>query len=646
MSKQAGVLLELLSAPERTDDAKSAHLIGQVVAEVIAGGPDRADMKKIAATALLLQQDRAVGGSEEVAAGRGWVYSLIAGMFQTLMVYDKARSAASKGQGTVKERVLYVLAEGDEAATVIAQKADCAPEVASRSLRNLRDQGLVERVGQGPAHDQRFHIYRLTPAGEKFIDGRLLGDNTPLPDQPQAELVYDPTEQLACLTRLVRHVAKHDPSIAAPIAPTLEHLAGAATDPHVRADAFGELCVLGRSATDTAGADDMQRWYEGLLDLAHGSPSITARAYYERGRRRQMNEAGAGNAQEALRDFARAREAAQGIEGDERSHRLAWCSYQEAVIALHERRAVDAQIRGLEAKGLFETITDEQFEAGAAELACDIVVARALWMDGKAGVARKKLESVLEVARANNYKRQIADARRWLGIIAADDGAPDAIVNLSVAEAFYQQTANSHLAAVTRAAMSSSEYLSSDMSVAQAEVLKTKLMTVLHELSDSAPAATSQLRCWEKARLWRSIAVVTVQQDGGAEEADAAYRVALECSAKSHDVQGQSDILVEWWGQRRPHQQVTPVDLRAFTKTTATVVADDVINEAIARLTTDCPPGAFGGAVERRDLVRHAFFAGPDVPHLYRQLAFDCVPGGAADSDDRANTAVRLQPGR
>lgn len=605
MSKQTGVLLELLTDPARSGTAKSAHLLGQVAAEVIAGGPDQSELKELAATALFQRQECTENPAEGGSVDRGLMYSVLAGLFQTLLVFDTSKVDAAKGQGTVKERILYVLAEAEESPTVIAQKAECAPEVASRALRSLRGDGLVERVTPSPGDDRRYHLYRLTAAGEQFIAGRFLGDDTPLPDQLEPPPAYDAAEQLVSMTRTVRHIGKHDPSIAATIAPTLEHLADSAADPQARADALGELCVLGRGATDMFSPEDKRRWYEGLLDLGHHSPSITARACYERGRWRQLYGAGEDNTAKALRDFTRARGAAESIVGDEKPYRLAWCFYQEATIAVHERRGEDGAALATQAREHFESITDEQFKSGQGVLACDILAARASWLGGNPRAARNKLQSVLTAARDHNYKRQIADARRWLGIIGADDGERDAGVYLGAAEVDYAELANSRLAAVTRAQKSSSDYLNSDKSHAQGEVLKSELRKVLEELSAAGGPDMSPLLYWQQAQLGRVIASITAWLDTDGHEANDAYREALELTAKFPDRGMQAEVLAEWWCSQWPDQPATVFGLRGLVgEADQSLVSDEVVNGAILLQDNNCQPCSAESEEANRDAVR------------------------------------------
>ncbi|OBK09192.1 hypothetical protein A5637_30415 [Mycolicibacterium fortuitum] len=219
--------------------------------------------------------------------------------------------------------------------------------------------------------------------------------------------------------------------------------------------------------------------------------------------------------------------------------------------------------------------------------------------------AKRKLESVLLVAERLNFKRQIADARRWLGNLEARDGNGDAESNLAVAAESYQQLANNDIAAEVRATKSSFIYLNSDMSDAYATVYKNEL----RRLSDELGADRSPAYYWRKAALSRRLAIVIAQSQGASDEAKRAFVSALHDYAMSHDSRGQSEVLAWWWIFVRPNEHVTRAGLKTLVRSTGVeLLADDIIESAIVvchRFTLR-PSDVDGGRDAHKALLREA----------------------------------------
>lgn len=609
MSKTTDVWEELLEKSLNASSDRSVHLLGQVTAEVINGDTTLLELERLVANAQVKQLSAADTPVGEPPHPMRHTYSLLVGLLQTLVVDRDESQDHGKGQGTVMERALYVLAQGPATPSTVAKKAGCAQAVASRTLRRLRDEKLAERVTTDPANDGRFHEHQLTPDGEAWVNRRFLGDTASFTDAREPDAFHAPQfnaeVQLSNLLRTARRINKYDPSSAASLAPIIEQLAGTVTNTEIRADALGELCVLARSAKDKFSPEDTRRWYESLLDLTDVSPAVTARAYYERGRWRMLYEAPAGNPDGALIDFDRARRAARNIDGEERLYRTGWCSYQEALIALHRGDGATATTRATDAKYDFESLTDERFDAMQAAFACDILTARADHLVGRRSAAKRKLEAVLLVAERLNYKRQIADARRWLGHLEAQDGDSDAETILAAAADSYQQLAENDIAAEMRATKSSFAYLNSDMSDAYATVFKNDLIRYCDQLrTDRSPAYY-----WRKATLSRRLAIVIAQSDSASDEARQAFISALHDYAMSRDFKGQSEVLAWWWIFVRPNEGATKAGLQSLIRSNGVeLLADDIIDSAIlvCRRVTVYSGDAADGTDTYKALLRQA----------------------------------------
>jgi DNA-binding MarR family transcriptional regulator len=610
MGKSVVALLELLDSPRGQDADMSAHLLGQVAAEVISGNTAPSMLEEIALKAMEHQIGDAAENASEPAAELRTAYALLVGLFQTLQVLREATASSSKGHITVKERILLALAQAPATPTMVAEQTGCARAVASRKLRELREDKLVERVAGDPADDARFHTHRLTLDGEAWVDRRFMGETAAPGDDAQPDVAtatpIDADEQLATLILAARQLNRQDPAAASSLAPIVEKLAEEAGDPQLRADALGELCVLARSAQDNFDTDDMRRWRDALMDLADVSPSVTARAYYERGRWRMVHEPPAGNPEGALVDFRHARAAAANMSGDEKLHRLAWCSYQTSLIALHSGDDVMATSLATEAKAHFEEIADAQFNGRQGALACEILIARAEQRAGNSGAAKRRLELVLLMAQKSDYKRQFADAQRWLGQYEAEDGDSEAEANLTAAAEAYQHLANGEAAAMVRATKSSYAFLRSDMSDEYLAVLKKDLMRLSDvERGDQTPAGI-----WRKATLCRRLGVAISQTASDASEADGAFASALENYIRSRDTRAQSETLAWWWLLVHGPHGATAASLRGLADESGVEqLAEDVIASAVAvcgDLTMDAERG-------RRDdhtaLVRHALLS-------------------------------------
>lgn len=612
MSKAVTALLELLDEQADGDVFQLAHLLGQVTADVVTSTPSVEDVKSVVASA----QIRQVAGVDEHSNELRLVHGLLVGLFQTLQVSSSSKGGTAGGQRTVKERILFALAEAPAGPTDLGKHVGCATEVASRALRTMREQKLVHRVKSGGPADRRYHLHELTDDGENFVDRRLAGDVATLSDlgedAPGASV--DQTAELRGLIRAVRHISKQDPLVAAELAPTIDRLKGQESDPKLRAEAIGELCVLARSVKDLYGADDMRRWHEELLDMASIDDAISARAYYERGRWRMVYEAPGGNIDGALRDFHRAIEVAENIGGPEKRYRLGWCMYQLALIELHDGKSEPARLKAQKAKEHFVTIEDDGFEAKQGEIASDILIARAHLIEGK-GVeghrfAKRILESTIPVAESNGYTRQVADARLWLGKVEGEENDDNAVIHLSAAARSYAAMGNDDLAVDAKAARSSLRYRRSDQSDAQATVLKVDLEEFSKELSATDRGSYPPAYYWRLATLWRKVGVLASELGQSGSEVTGAFQRALDNSLKSKNRHGQSETLAVWWSFQNPGKKPSHSALRELViEGGGMEVPAHIIGTAISLLNQEADSGAEAfGNVRRTDLVVHELF--------------------------------------
>ena len=584
MGTSVASLLELIEEGSAADDAQFAHLLGQLVAEVVVTPPRADDVKEI--TSGLQFSSTMTDGSVDTP-GLHLAYTVLLGMFQALYV-ELSSQPERAGQASVKERILFALAESSAGPTEIAERVGCATEVASRTLRMLREEKLVQRAETTGPSDRRYHIQELAPEGEAFVDRRLSGDFAPLPDEslPADDAISAPesaTAELRGVVDLARHLNARDPRRAASLGPTLERLKSQVDDRLLRAEAIGELCVTARSVKGTYDRNDLERWYNELLDMADVDPRIAARGYYERSRWKTMYESPGGLFDKALKDLARAREVAERLQGDDKHHRLGWCAYQEAAAALYEDDFPLALQRAEEAQRNFDEVTSADLEPEHGTYASELIRVRALHGSGKAAEAVRDLRALALSADQAGYLRQSADAQMWLGRWEASAGEA-ADERVAAALRTYEELGNTELAVEAKAVKSALQFFDSDGSTPHAVVLQSQLAELLTKLQSDAGRLYPRAHYWRTATLWRKLGVVAAQA-GAYDESDNAFRTSLQTYVETGNVVGQEDTLVCWWITRHQGESVSPTAVEEWAvEVGAKLLSSKVISTVADRL--------------------------------------------------------------
>ncbi|MGH3958944.1 hypothetical protein [Mycobacterium sp.] len=286
MSETAVALRELLESAREVIDTPTAYLIGQLAAELIASAPDA----ELSGLVVAIHDSQPSSSSDRQAAPtpRQSVLSMVSGLLQGVLAdrqsaapigsalpvgarmslvggvpADQPAAERTGSPATVRERVLNLLAIEPRNPTSLSTEIGCSIATASRALRGLRENGLVESGTDSDFDlaDRRYVMYQLSDKGEKRQADRFFGQLKDEDDaMSEAEKAdegegYDYGQLLAPLTHLAAELNKHDPAIAAELYPTLDALKDQVDDPKLRAAAVSELRMLARTNPDLGSAE-------------------------------------------------------------------------------------------------------------------------------------------------------------------------------------------------------------------------------------------------------------------------------------------------------------------------------------------------------------------------------------------------------
>lgn len=561
MNARVDALLELLTEPSDSSGLRIEYLIGQVAAEVIAGHPSGRDLAKVAAKAQIMAYD----GSTENGARRE-LLAMVAGMFNALKAQWSSNENYS--QTSVKERLLFSLAEETAGPTELSVRAGCAIAVTSRNLRALREQGLVRIVDVGAHIDGRRRLHELTKQGHEVVAAQIEGRDDGLIAEPVSNREEAVDSELLRLVDVMRRTGRHDPKTAAELAPSVERLQSRATDSRIRAEALGELCVIARSVRDCYDGTDLEHWYEELFDIAGDDAGIEARAHYERGRWQMIYGDPESGPKSAVEDFERAMVVAEGIaDSDEKRMRLGWCEYQLATIDLHGDDPATAGRRASAAKEHFAVVVDdERWCSQQDEISATILAARAHDALGgdDAKRARRMLEDVIPLAEEHRFYRQLADARFHLGRMEAGNDQGEAMLRLASASRDYAAVGKGDLSVVASVAEEVVRYASKNPADVHTDALRLVLRRFSDDLVGADRGSYPLALYWRVATISKTAAELARAQ-GLEEEAEVEYRRAFDWYEKAKDAKGQADVIAAVWHLRQFGGTATSDRLRSLT---------------------------------------------------------------------------------
>lgn len=572
MSSSVHALLDLIDEGPGGDVQQFAHQIGLVSAEVIASSPTSVDAASI--TSAL---QRSMPRAEDAKSS----YATILGLFQK--VRDGMVSQTHTGnQGSVKERVLFVLAGGSRGVTELSNAIGTDPAVVSRALRNLREHGLVKREeNSGPA-DARYKFHELTEEGAEFVDSRIAGSQHTLGDSGQGDrrdcVQSDLREELQRLLKLARWLTKREPTLAHTYAMSLERVKENIEDPALRAEALGELSVIARSVKGLFDKIDLKRWLDELEDLAELDSSIAARAYYERARWRAAYEPQSLRHDAVIRDLGRSAAVAEKIsDPDSRFNRLAWCYYHQALIQLRERQLEPALELISCAQKHFSKVADAELDPDYGVLLCKVVQARVLWESGERPRARSEMKSALAIARQSGFPRPTADALYLLGRWESDS-SDKYVGNLTLAAEFFSKAANGDREVEALAREGFQQFLNYHESVEQGTFLAVRLQEYLDVLSSSSPG--SDPLSVKRSRAAIGIMLGTVKERiGESHEADAVFRDMLRATLAASGGFEAASTVASWWAVRNGPAAASYGAVRKFLVDTVHIDTEEVVED-------------------------------------------------------------------
>lgn len=577
VSETVASLGELLDSADEVVDGPTSYLIGQLAAELIGSASD-AELSR-----LIVAAHRQSGSSDREVAppARQSLLSMLSGLLQGVLG-DRESAGRAGSPLTVRERVLNLLAIEPRNPKSLSSEIGCSMATASRALRRLHDNELVEKTSNPDLADGRYVMYQLTDKGEKRQEDRFFGqlEDDPVSEGDYEDDGYDYGQSLTQLTQLVAELNNHDPAIAAELCPALDAFKDRVDDPELRAAALGELSVLSRSRPDLVSAERSHDWVDEFIALAQDeNPLIAARAYYERARWTMRYHNSDDSSIEG--DLTTAQKHAAEAGGPEGAYRNAWCLYQRASRALWRRDWTQAESLARSASTQFANVGDHH-----GWLTSQIVAARAELALGEVTAAADHLAEVVESAKRYSYKRQLADGLFWWGQAKIWIDDDDARETLDAAAKLYSELGDQDWSAVAKSSAETALFIAGEMNAKAARSLRKELEKTSAEIEKSTDTLSSLAHYWKAASINRRIGVLSAVA-GDNQRADEAWDRAVAGYQESDSPEGIAVTMASYWLAQKtdPTQPSADVpsgdDMRAIAEHWELKLPDRTIDLAV-----------------------------------------------------------------
>jgi len=427
-----GVRPRLLEGPANTG---AISLLGQAVSDVL--DDDSSD-----SVVLQLIADLESARSSALTAGsnKQWALPLTAllGLLRQHLHNRSVQSAAVDPTSvTLRDKVLAALDVGIDTPTAIAGYVESPTTVVSRVLRQLAEQGRVERAEGG--EDKRRRPYRrvdASPELSQLIDPDV--ESAPAGGIADVETLIDFAE----------HQTRYNVKAASALLPNLS-AAGSDThlDPSLRVAALGVAGVIVRAeGTSNAGDDALD-----LAETAHeiaaesGDTLVLARAAYDRAR--AVLFAMPHEVETCLSDLQAAEEYAAHDSSSAGQIRLGWCAYTRGLIA--EGKDLSSATEHVErALTLFRQAGFDYGVAAALTLLTRTRYANAV-LEGTAALAVE----ALSIANSHGYLRIMAESSFWAGDLLSEDDSQRAEQLFTTAGELFEAVGNAHWRALSYASL-------------------------------------------------------------------------------------------------------------------------------------------------------------------------------------------------
>jgi len=234
-------LRERLAAPDESFDPDSAHLIGQLAAELAASASEQ-ELSQLAVEIRALERDTE---HERPPTVRQSVLAVMSGLVQSVLG-DRQSAVGAGIPLDIRDRVLNLLVIAPQNPIGLSNAIGCSPAVTSRALTGLREAGLVEATTSSETDDDPTVVHELTTKGEARQDDLFFGRR--IDDDEQSP--YDYGQVLVPLTEVVAELNTHAPAIAEVLYPGLSVVLDRVDDPGLRAAAVNELGGRGKGNPD------------------------------------------------------------------------------------------------------------------------------------------------------------------------------------------------------------------------------------------------------------------------------------------------------------------------------------------------------------------------------------------------------------
>jgi hypothetical protein len=422
---------QLLEGPANTD---AISLLGQAVSDVLDD-----DSSESVVLQLVADLESARSSAMTADINRRWALPLTAllGLLRQHLHNRSVQSAAiDPASVTLRDKVLAALDVGIDTPTAIGEYVQSPTTVVSRVLRQLAEQGRVQRAEAG--EDKRRRPYRRADAAPEL--SQLIDPDTE----------SSPERGIADVAALIDFAERQTHCNIKTASALLPNLIAAGSDEHLspslRVSALGVAGVIVRADGASNAGDDALDLAETAEVVAAGSGDnlLRARAAYDRAR--AVLFAMPHEIETCLSDLRRAEEFAQGDWSPAGQILLGWCAYTHGLIE-EGKDLTSATKYANEALTFFRNAGFDYGATAALTQLARVDYANAAWEDA----ADHALEA-LSIANSHGYLRLMAESSFWAGDLLSENDPHRAEQLFTTAAEIFEAVGSRHWRALSYAA--------------------------------------------------------------------------------------------------------------------------------------------------------------------------------------------------
>jgi hypothetical protein len=381
---------------EQPPDIGAVSLLGQAVSDVLDD-----DKSESAILQLIADLESARSSATVADINKRWALPLVAllGLLRQHLHNRAVEDAANDPSSiTLRDKVLAALDAGIDTPTAIGEFVHSPTTVVSRVLRQLAQQGRVERA-EG-SEDRRRRPYRRVVTDS--VEQSELDD--PAGESPRTRGIAD----IAGLVDFAERQARCNVKMASELLPNLT-AAGSNThlSPDLRVSALGVAGVIVRGVGGPNAGDDALDLAETAYIIAErsGDKLLLARAAYDRARAVLFGTPN--EVDTALQDLQQAEECAERDSSSAGQLQLGWCAYTRGLI----EEGSDLRCAAEHLEHALSLFRQADFDYGAA--AALTLLTRVSYTDGARGSAANHAQEALSIATSHGYLQLMGESSFW-----------------------------------------------------------------------------------------------------------------------------------------------------------------------------------------------------------------------------------------